>query len=692
MHHYSRNNENRSYSYLSSTTSIPSQNAHYQYYNFRLPTQQSLYSNTTSIVKYTSPHSQLSRNITDLVQSISAFDNYQLPIHHQSTIPTFPSIYIPSNSSRRTSVSDSRLATASAMRERLLTDIQNNINEIDQEISLLERRTSYLHYTPSRLSSISTYKKPSLLNNNQLWPDKPKRIYEVIPRIPSEDNSISKFTDQTASLSYIGQYHYGPEVEENEIAENDPENSDRKSIIHEISEYNFQEPFSLDKYYHEQSPLPHDRALIFVPEYVDDNKIESNQIAEDISSTNHPIDINTAQLTTVKSSNYTGSSNKLNIEDFQSLVQTAPKSLTTEKRETNSINTILSTPVQHTRLSRKIEETHTSPSSQQTNIETKKNTNIDTKYFFSEFENEGEEDLISIDPTHLIIPTDLDVFPDDNISNIIIRQSQTSLLNPHTTEGKLILKENTIETESKKIDSKKKDIITSTSNLSTKIKDTKQPQLTETKSRVNQTQRKSLSSITSKNSSSEEEVEEEPSEKESMNILTDQPSSIQNTNRSITSSNTHTTSNRSRQNSPIPIPLNSPDVNDNRPSTSRSTTPERRKSISSLNQDVLLTSTEFIHFDNPSIDPFKINSERNIPSPLVNLNLESFNPDDLRLPSTSPHQGDISNVNVTSIEQKEAPLSPVYITDSQQRSKLSLSVHPPVSKEKSVSTYLLKIK
>jgi len=307
MHRNSQNGHYRCYSHLPLSSSTYSRNNHHQYNDSRLHIQRSLYSNTTPIVTYTPPrfHQQYqpSTNISDLAEPLSVFDDLKFPKHHRSNVIPFPLVRIPSNPTQRTSVNDPRLATSSVARKRLLHDIQHNISEIDQELSLLERRPSIL----PRISSIDRNARSSD-NDNQMKSTKPKRIYEVIPRITSESKIISrKQTDQTNSYSYIGHYHYGAEIEEIEIVENDPENSDLKSTIDEIPELNIYETCSLDQFRREQSALPQNRALIFVPEY-----IINNEIAED-SHQDDPTDTNTTRSTSGSSKGFL-SVNRLNIQ------------------------------------------------------------------------------------------------------------------------------------------------------------------------------------------------------------------------------------------------------------------------------------------------------------------------------------------------------------------------------------------
>jgi hypothetical protein len=491
MHHYTQNSDYRNNSYLPPLSSTSSRNNYYQYYDPRLRTQHTPYSDITSIPTYESPsfHHQYkpSRNISDLSEPISVFDDLKPP-RHNTTI--FPLIYLPPNPSRRSSVSDARLATASAIRERLLTDIQQNITEIDREITSLEQRYS----SPQRFSSFaqsrqSSFHQNTVLSNdkNQMWPNKHKRVYQVIPRITSESKKTSQQStpklaiDQTSSQLFIGQFHYGAEVEENEILDNDPENSDRRSIVHEIPEFSSRKTFSLGEFIREQSDLSQNRALTLVPEYVDNIKTETNQLTEDMHQ-NNPIVTNTTRSSTASSLHDFASSNKLNAQDFQSMGRTVPQTKvqitsknggnphkSTEKIEPGVMNTMVSKPVKHSDLSTKTRQTLSV--SQQAISHSVSNSTDDIGHFFSDYgdDGEGEEDVMTIDPNHFTLPTEAEMISDDNTS---VRHSQISLLNPHSSQHQQLAIENNNahvkERESKKIDATTKHIAATTSTSASK--------------------------------------------------------------------------------------------------------------------------------------------------------------------------------------------------------------------------------
>ncbi|CAF2698520.1 unnamed protein product [Rotaria sp. Silwood2] len=293
MYRNSQNNDYRKYSYLPPSISTCSRNTDHQYYKPCLRTEHIIPSNKTLTSTYTSPsfphQYQLSTTISNLGEPISIFDERKPLPNRRFTIAAFPPKYIPPNPSRRSSVHNTRLITVSATRQRLLTDIQRDITEVDQELSSLARRCSIPRYIPPRFSSFAHVQQASFHekhvssnNENQILPHRQKSIYKVIPAITSESTkisqqSIAKLTDQNTSPPFVGQYHYGVEIEENEILENDPENLDLTSFIDEKSQFSSREILSLDEFRREQSDLAQNRAFTLVPEYDDNNKNEINE-------------------------------------------------------------------------------------------------------------------------------------------------------------------------------------------------------------------------------------------------------------------------------------------------------------------------------------------------------------------------------------------------------------------------------
>ena len=499
MYSHRRQNNYRNYFSLPPSNPTFSQNAYYRYYDHRLRIQQNLLSKPIPTVKYPSFYFQhqyqTSATISDLGEPISIFDDIKSCKYSQSNAFLVPSTYSPLSPSRYPSINDERLATASTIRERLLTGIQRSMNEINEELSLIRKRASISHHIPSRLSPManerqtSSQKSISHLNNeSQIWPYKPKRIYQVIPRIASETKTISQIStpksiDPNVSRPTLGQYHYGPEIEEIEIDENDPENSNLKSTYQEISQSKFPEVVSFDQFLRQQSDLPQNRALISVPQYVDYNEVEISQLTEDFHQ-NNSVDAVFAQSTTAKSLDDLISASKVNIQDYSLLIQTVPEPKiptpietvidshqATKSAQSNSTNTILSKPVKHSRISSRTSKTLSSVSQP---INNSKNNIIDgTTYFFSDFGNEydGEEDAISIDPYNFAPPTESEIVADDNISSSI-RQSQTSLLNPHASQQQQQIIESNNQsikdTEQEQIDTTIEPIATTISRSPTK--------------------------------------------------------------------------------------------------------------------------------------------------------------------------------------------------------------------------------
>ena len=744
MHHDSQNNSYEGYSYSHPSISTSSQNTYYQYYNPRRRTRQFRYSNGTTTTGYNFSHLQQqyqpSVGISDLAEPMSLFDDLRFPLNRPSDVIPFPVVYTPSNPSRRIPpIPDERLATASAMRERLLNDIQQSMREIDRELTSLEQRSTFSQYIPSRPLPLVAPRRKSLDkglaitndNNDPSRQSKPRKVYNVIPRIPSQPKktatptSVSNLIEETTSQLFFSQYHYAAEVEEITIDEKDAENAEMKSVANEIPHSKSSEPLSLDPFRREQSALSEHRALILVREYIDDEQTETT---EDFQH-NDPVDTDTAQLSLVRSSTQTGTSNKLNIQDFKALTHTAPEPAVVipslpvselkpkeipDKTETDLINTMLSKPVKHAHLSTKPEETLSS--SRQAIVNPKNNTDVDTGYFFSDFGEggEGEEDLISIDPRHFQIPTDTELLPEDNISNILIRQSQTSLRNPHSFqqqqqqqqyERKLITRNNNKhveETESEKIHSSTKHIITSSSAASSKklfpisIYDSMQTQLTNKNTNMNEHRHDDVRPplTTSRSNRTEQSDENEfnhfvtstrrtslrnkdtPQQRSASPPRSPQhpvvyalsrdtslsPSDILKSTEYIDDSG-DLRSSQSPSNTPLPIALKSPDVTTNRPTStsSRPMTPERRDSIPTLDQNTLLTSADLRDLDERNDE----HSDDNPSSPLENFIFIPKNPS-----NETERENDEEQYRMPSpfiLEQEDRRLTSVSPTDIETR-------------------------
>ena len=194
MHRHNQNNDNRFYAFLPPASSSSSRNStsqnthrndHYQYYDTRLRQQQYNQQNLLEFqytnrsltrapaLTYGSPRNHYSfssssfllddlstipsDNIADLGEPISIFDEIQPLERRRSTIvPSLPPApYVPPDPIRRPSVSDVHLATAHVLREQLLSDIERTMNEIDRDLTTLERKPSVPRYLPPRFSPIA---------------------------------------------------------------------------------------------------------------------------------------------------------------------------------------------------------------------------------------------------------------------------------------------------------------------------------------------------------------------------------------------------------------------------------------------------------------------------------------------------------------------------------------------------------
>ena len=413
------------YAYWPSTTSSrtprdPSaQNAHYQYYDHRRRPAPNLY----EYPYYSStPRQYQSESIpSNLSEPLSIFDE----IRSMNTRRTpLPSIYVPPSPGRRPSANNMRLEHASAFRAQLLTDIQETIGEIDRELrSLGPTPTPFISQSvPPRQSSSFGLKKEQNSSLSQLWPSKPKRAYQVVPRLQNESNRVSrestrplieepparhstpKTRDLFTSQSFFGQYHYGPEADEIEIVGNVPENIERTSMIVDMQDLSFFALSSTQQFLREPSMLSQHRAMHFVPEYGDSRDVGTNEWTEDLLG-KEPSDLRTLRPSTVRLPDDFPSTGKVNIRDFQPLIQTAPEKPIpppppppVEKVESPLVNSIISKAVKHARL----------PVSQATMAGPDKEE--ETGYFFSDFGKDGvmDDEQIVIDPSNFALPDEPD--------------------------------------------------------------------------------------------------------------------------------------------------------------------------------------------------------------------------------------------------------------------------------------------
>jgi hypothetical protein len=364
------------------------------------------------------------------------------------------------------------------------------------------------------LSSVAVVKKTYIEKIPPLSSDdvqmEPRKIYEVVPPIGSQpkNNSLvlsTNLIEQTNSQLFSGQFHYPPETEETEINENDPENMDVKSVLGDLPEISPPELLSLEEFRREQSALPYDRVLIFVPEYVDNMERELTETTVDFLQSN-PVDTNMARSSFVPSSQNLELSNKLNIKDIPALIRTAPKIKpppvpkpkivppsvqkpkpapkpkvvlkpveVPNKVKANLTNTMRDKPVKHSRVPTEAGKKPSPP--QKAIVKTKNNTDVDKAHFFSDFgkEGEGEENFISIEPIPFVLPIQSEITTDDNTSSVVFRKSQASSLNTHSSKEQqpsspAIQNNNKHgkEKQIQRIDARKKHSITSTPKIPAK--------------------------------------------------------------------------------------------------------------------------------------------------------------------------------------------------------------------------------
>ena len=347
------------------------------------------------------------------------------------------------------------------------------------------------------LSSVTAVKKtytekifPLYNYDVQTIQNAPRKIYEVIPLIqqqPKNSSLVSSTnpTEQTDSQLFSGRYHYPPETEETEITENDPENSDVKSIADDLPELSPPELLSLEEFRRKQSALPYDRVLIFVPQYVDNMERELTETTVSFPQSDL-VDTDIARSSLVPSRK-SQLSNKPNILDVPALIRTAPKMKpprvpkpkpapkpevvskpveVPNNVKANLTKTLFDKPVKHVHDSTKAK---TKPSSPKAAIVKTKN-NIDLGK-----EGVGKEDVKSIEPVPVVLPALSEISTDDTTSSVVVEQSPASSLITHSPKKQKpprpALQNNTKHDKEKqiqKVDAKTKHSITSTPKLPAK--------------------------------------------------------------------------------------------------------------------------------------------------------------------------------------------------------------------------------
>ena len=271
-----------------------------------------------------------------------------------------------SNVNRLTLVDEIRLdlESASNFRQRLLTNIEETMVDIDRELTTLQMNSSRLNQP-----------LPKLKSKSEVWPKKTKRTYQVVPRI------------QPVPRFQFGRYHYAIEVAELELEPNDFENIE--TTVEITNSYqdmiktteSFVRPCSIHVEFH--------RAHCFVPQLVEHQQFSS--FLETIDS----IQSESVKIIDIPDD---GDGFRLNIVDFQSLIQTAAE-LSNDIDDTDVSTVIDGIPVKPLKHHFVSTKSVASPlKREETRIET---------HFFSDF-GENDEDLIVIDPPNFFLPDNND--------------------------------------------------------------------------------------------------------------------------------------------------------------------------------------------------------------------------------------------------------------------------------------------
>ena len=334
-------------------------------------------------------------------------------------------------SSRLNSGHDSRLATASALRERLLTNIQQTIGEIDRELSALTPPSAIRRSVPVRVPPLHLNREVSQASS-KTWPNKPKRVYKVVPSLPSGVRQISRQTSTTqlpdqpplthstpkpsssteifVVQSFIGQYHYGPEADEVAIAPRDPEDIEYSSVVAEMNEFSFDAVTSTQEFLREPSMLSEHRAVISVPQFVDYRHLADDEAAEDFLPPDFSGQIETMREKLTSPLHDFSAPSAIDVQNYSLLIRTAP--------EANLVNSMISKPVKHSRQtsnpSSSVDVPPTKAPTPVPKVETPPATNPRAAHFFSDFGvdgengNEEEEEEIPIDPSNFTLPAEFE--------------------------------------------------------------------------------------------------------------------------------------------------------------------------------------------------------------------------------------------------------------------------------------------
>jgi hypothetical protein len=166
--------------------------------NFEYPQPQqrsipSYFTNTTLIPTYTSEcfqrMYQSPTRLTELADPGWTYDDLGPPVNYQTNIAAVTSGALPTNPIRRSTVSETRLATASSMREQLLTDILRDMGDINEEITSMEGQLSRSRQMPYGYSSALDRELPTV----DLEPEPEPARY--IPRLDLNPKNADNTSD-----------------------------------------------------------------------------------------------------------------------------------------------------------------------------------------------------------------------------------------------------------------------------------------------------------------------------------------------------------------------------------------------------------------------------------------------------------------------------------------------------------------
>ncbi|CAF3770643.1 unnamed protein product [Adineta steineri] len=184
--------------------------------NNKYPKNSRLFQNTQ--YQYSNPFSSYNQHDYHPLSSIdTTFDLTE-------SLPTFydirsvePSRYIPADLTQLPSINNIDPTDTSHVR----ADIQKRISDIDRNLTSLEQKSTILHDIPTHFPPIIKQNIQQTMTTqkyeNHIWPDKPKRVYEVRPSLKINENQpleTMKTNISSSNLPLHSEYDYELDTED----------------------------------------------------------------------------------------------------------------------------------------------------------------------------------------------------------------------------------------------------------------------------------------------------------------------------------------------------------------------------------------------------------------------------------------------------------------------------------------------